>query len=71
MDTFSSINIAIEFGAVLLVFAALIGTLALSRKGKYEKVQFALLLLFLGISALSNALYFLVKGREGETIKHG
>jgi len=70
MDTFSSINITIEFGAVLLVFAALIGTLALSRKGKYEKVQFALLLLFLGISALSNALYFLVKGREGETIKH-
>lgn len=69
MDTFASINIAIEFVAVLLVFATIVGTIALSKRGKREKVQFAVLMLLLGVSALANGLYFIFKGREGDGIK--
>ena len=66
MDMFASINVAIEFVAVLLVFATIIGTIALSNKGKKEKKQFIFLITLLGISALANGLYFIFKGRAGE-----
>ena len=66
MDMFASINVAIEFVAVLLVFATIIGTIALSNKGKEEKLQFIFLITLLGISALANGLYFIFKGRAGE-----
>ena len=68
MDTFGSINIAIEFVAVLLVFATIIGAIALSKKDKMDKIQFVILMLLLGISALANGLYFIFKGREGDSI---
>ena len=69
MDTFGSINIATEFVAVLLVFATIIGTIALSKRSSKEKIQLVILMLLLGISALVNGLYFVFKGREGESIK--
>lgn len=69
MDTFTSINVATEFVAVLLVVATVIGTIALSKKGKNEKIQFVFLMILLGISALANGLYFIFKGRDGESIK--
>ena len=69
MDAFTAINIAIEFVAALLVFATIIGTIALSKKEKKEMISFVILMLLLGISALVNGLYFVFKGREGESIK--
>lgn len=69
MDMFGSINIATEFVAVLLVFATIIGTIALSKRSSKEKIHLVILMLLLGISALANGLYFVFKGREGESIK--
>lgn len=69
MDAFTAINIAIEFVAVLLVFATIIGTIALSKKERKEMLRFVSLMLLLGISALVNGLYFVFKGREGESVK--
>lgn len=69
MDTFASINIAIEFVAVLLALSTLIGTFALSKKKTKEKLPLASIILLLGLSALANALYFLFMGREGEDVK--
>ena len=69
MDAFTAINITIEFVAVLLVFATIIGTVALSKKDKKEMIRFVVLMCLLGISALVNGLYFVFKGREGEAIK--
>ena len=68
-DAFTAINIAIEFVAALLVFATIIGTVALSKKDKKEMIRFVVLMCLLGISALVNGLYFVFKGREGESIK--
>ena len=69
MDSFTGINIAIEFVAVLLVCAMIIGTIALSRKGGKDRIRFVILMLLLGVSALANGLYFVFMGREGESIK--
>lgn len=69
MDSFTGINIAIESVAVLLVFATIIGTIALSKRGKGDKIHFVILMLLLGVSALANGLYFVFKGREGESVK--
>ncbi|MBR1747805.1 MAG: histidine kinase [Clostridia bacterium] len=69
MDAFTAINIAIEFVAVLLVFATIIGTIALSKKEKKDMIRFVILMLLLGLSSLINGLYFVFKGREGESIK--
>ena len=69
MDMFGSINIATEFVAVLLVFATIIGTIALSKRSSKEKIHLVILMLLLGISALANGLYLVFQGREGESIK--
>ena len=69
MDSFTGISIAIEFVAVLLVCAMIIGTIALSRKGGKDRIRFVILMLLLGVSALANGLYFVFMGREGESIK--
>ena len=69
MDTYASINVAIEFVAALLAFATAVGTIALSKKTKEEKIRFFVLMFLLGVSALANGLYFVFKGREGESIK--
>ena len=69
MDSFTGINIAIESVAALLVFATIIGTIALSKRGKGDKIHFVILMLLLGVSALANGLYFVFKGREGESVK--
>ena len=69
MDSFTAINIAIEFVAALLVFATIIGTISLSKKDKKEMMRFVVLMLLLGLSALVNGLYFVFKGKEGESIR--
>ena len=69
MDMFTAINIAIEFVAALLVFATIIGTIVLSQKDKKGMIRFIILMLLLGVSALFNGLYFVFKGREGESIR--
>lgn len=69
MDAFTAINIAIEFVAALLVFATIVGTIALSKKEKKELVRFVVPMLLLGLSAIFNGLYFVFKGREGESVK--
>lgn len=69
MDAFNAINIAIEFVAALLVFATIIGVIALSQKVKKDKILFALLMFLVGLSALANGLYFIFKGRDGESVK--
>lgn len=69
MDSYTAINIAIEFVAALLVFATIIGTICLSKKDKKEMMRFVVLMLLLGVSALVNGLYFVFKGREGESIR--
>lgn len=69
MDAFTAINVAIEFVAALLVFATIIGTIVLSKKEKKEMIRFVVLMLLLGLSSLINGLYFVFKGREGESIK--
>ena len=69
MDAFTAINIAIEFIAALLVVATIFGTIALSKKDKKEMMRFVVLMLLSGLSALVNGLYFVFKGREGESIR--
>lgn len=69
MDAFNAINIAIEFVAALLVFATIIGVIALSQKVKKDKILFVLLMFLVGLSALANGLYFVFKGRGGESVK--
>ena len=69
MDAFTAINIAIEFVAAILVFATIIGTIALSKKDKKEMFCFVALMLLLGLSAIVNGLYFVFKGREGESVR--
>ena len=69
MDSFTAINISIEFVAALMVFATIIGTIALSQKDKKGMIRFIILMLLLGVSALVNGFYFVFKGREGESIR--
>ena len=69
MDAFTAINVAIEFIAAILVFATIVGTIALSKKGNKEMIRFVVLMVLLGLSALVNGLYFVFKGREGDSVK--
>ena len=69
LDGFTSTNIAIEFVAFFLSLATLIGALVLTHKKKYDKAQLVFLMLMLFFSTLSNCLYFVFKGQEGEKIK--
>ena len=69
MSAVTATNVAMEFGAALLVFSTILGLILLSEKGRKENTRFFFLVLLLGISALSNGVFFLLQGRDGETAR--